>query len=682
MRVGIRTVLSGIVLGCILISAGTVHGLWHRTAQSNSRGLVEALERQITAAVRHEVAARIADAQAAFGALRTILVQGVIDSREADKREFVFLSQIQAQPALSWVAFGWEDGGFFASHKLGDRRLEMMEIAAAAAGPRTRRIDRYKVFSDDIEFEERRFEPTAFDVREQEWFATALAAQDPAWFFVTSHPEARRAAVAYAGPVDVYGERQGVLAVMIDLNRLSRFLAGLAIGRTGAAFILGADGHIVAAPDPEADEVVRADPTRHPLYDVVRQVGERLVSGDPAAATPADLTVSSGGAEHGVTLAPLGFQDWRVAVVVPQEEFWGEVARTTRRLWLVIALFVAVAALLSLVAAQRLVAEPLRAVVGDLGHVETFMLDRIRRRPSRLSEFDALSAALVRVRGGLDAFGKYIPRDLVRTLLAEGVEARPGGSTRPLTVMFADVAGFTGLSERLKGDVVPLIGAYLDAMSRAIEAHGGTVDKFIGDAVMAFWGAPRPAPDHAAAACRAALACLEAVRAAGLVDDAGAPLRIRMGIDSGIALVGNIGSPARLNYTALGDVVNVASRLEGINKLYGTGILIGEETRRQAKDAIVARELDHITVYGREGVTTVYELVGTAGEVPAWVAAYEVGLESYRARRWTEAAVAFRRADDLRGGDPPSRLMIERCERLLAAPPAADWRPVTPMDAK
>src|SRR5246127_23387 len=132
--------------------------------------------------------------------------------------------------------------------------------------------------------------------------------------------------------------------------------------------------------------------------------------------------------------------------------------------------------------------------------------------------------------GGLAAFRKYIPADLVKILVREGIEPRPGGSIRPLTVLFADIAGFTGLSERLGDRIIPLLSSYLDTMSREVSAHGGTIDKFIGDAVMAFWGAPAANADHAIDACRAALACQRAPRASGTTDDSGRAVRAGLGV--------------------------------------------------------------------------------------------------------------------------------------------------------
>jgi adenylate cyclase len=660
-----------------------VDALWRRTADSNSRLLIATLDRQITDAVRNEVAGRIASAEAAFGAVRTIFLQNVIDTREADKREFVFLSQIQAQPSLSWIAFGRPDTSFFASHKLGDKELEMMEIFVKD-GARTQRVDRYKVLPGDIEFSKRMFEPSDYVVTDQPWYQQAITADAPAWFIVSDHPIAKRAAAAFSGPIDVYHKRQGVLATMIELDRLSRFLGSLQVARTGAAFILGSDGHIIAGPDKIADEIHDADLSGHPLLGVARQLGERLMNRSEAvSAEGARSRIVDRGISYNATMTPLGFQGWQVAVIIPEAEFLAEIERTTRQLAFTLLALVVVAGAVSVLIAQRLLAAPLRAVVDNLRFVDDFELNRVTRRRSWLVEFDTLSTALVHMAAGLSAFAKYIPTDLVRTLVTEGVAAEPGGAMRPLTILFADLAGFTGLSERLGKDIVPVISAYLDLASQAVEAEGGTIDKFIGDAVMAFWGAPRQRGDHAIAGCRAALNICRALAEAGPRDEAGRPLAERIGLNSGIALVGNIGSATHLNYTAIGDVVNVASRLESANKLYGTSIILGEDVRNAAGTDIVVRELDRIAVYGRAGGIAIFELVGLTEEgQPSWIGLYEAGLALYRARQWRQAESKFEEALAARGDDPPSRRMISLCQALCKHPPDEGWQPVTIMESK
>jgi adenylate cyclase len=213
MRIGIRLAISSLVLASIIVSAVGVHVLWWRTAEANSHELAATINEQIVSAVEKELDAITTQARAAHTAIRTLFVQNVLETREADKREFVFLSQLQAQPSISWVAFGWPDGAFFAAHKLGDLGLEIMEIAPVD-GVVKRRIDTYQVVVGDIQFEKRRFEDTDYHVTDQEWYRKGIQNEEPGWFEVTAHPVGFRPSIAYAGPVDVYQKRQGVLAVI------------------------------------------------------------------------------------------------------------------------------------------------------------------------------------------------------------------------------------------------------------------------------------------------------------------------------------------------------------------------------------------------------------------------------------------------------------------------------------
>jgi adenylate cyclase len=685
MRIGIRLAISGLVLASIMVSAVGVHLLWWRTAEANSHALAETINQQIVAAVGKELANITAEARAAHTAIRTLFVQNVLETREADKREFVFLSQLQSQQDISWVAFGWPDGAFFAAHKLGDLGLEMMEINPADDAAK-RRVDQYQVVVGDIQFEKRRFEKTDYVVTRQEWFSTGMQGDEPGWFDVTLHPVGVRPSIAYAGPIDVYQKRQGVLAIIIEYTRLARFLSQLSVGKSGAAFILGRDGKIIAAPDPDADEVdmQRADqPLLAIAVGAVKQAGSSYDSNKNTAGHVRFVAASD--AAYSVTLTPLAFLGWTLAIVIPEAEFLGPIEATIQKLLIGLAGLIFIAGILSAWLARRIIATPLIVVVDELKHVARFDLDRVRRHASRVIEIENLSSAIADMAGGLAAFRKYIPADLVRMLVSEGVEPRPGGSIKVLTVMFSDIAGFTGLSERLGDQIIPLLSSYLDTMSREVSSHGGTIDKFIGDAVMAFWGAPATNAQHAVDGCRAALACQRALRESGLTDDSGRPLRVRVGINSGDMLVGNIGSDLRLNYTVIGDAVNVASRLEGANKEYGTDIIIGEETRRLAGELIEVREIDRLMVYGRAGGIAIYELLGmseTAAAPAEWVALYESGLAAYRAREFVAAINAFQKVVDSRPLDRPAQMMVERCRQYLASPPADDWEATSAMETK
>jgi adenylate cyclase len=681
LTVGIGLAVSALVLTATLLTAAASSLLWWRTAEATSRQLAGTIDEQIVAAVRKEVSAIVSEAVAAHTAVRTLFLQNVLDTREADKREFVFLSQLQSQADISWVVFGWPDNSFFAAHKLGDGHLEMMEISLTDH-PGQRRVDEYAVIPGDIEFETRQFVRSDFRVVDQAWFENGMKAGGPQWSRVIDHPIGKRPSIAFAGPIDVYQERQGVLAIMIEYTRLSHFLAQLEVGRTGTAFIFDGNGELIAAPDKGADELhpARAEDRLLPLARMAL-----AKAGDDGRKGAWRQRLSSQGAAYEVALTPLPFPGWSLATVIPEAEFLGSVETTLHRLIIGVAVGALLAALLSARLARSVIATPLARVVGEIRHIENFALEEVRRHPSRLAELASLSGAIAEMAAGLSAFRKFIPADLVRSLLRQGVEAKPGGSVQELTVMFIDVAGFTGLSERMGDRVVPLLSGYLNLASEIIDANAGTIDKFIGDAVMAFWGAPMAQDDHALRCCCAALAIQDALGSAGLTDDEGKPLQIRIGINSGRMIVGNIGSELRLNYTVIGDTVNVASRLESANKQYGTRILIGTETKRLVGDVVLTRETDSIAVYGRTEGLAVYELIGLAevsSESTDWIAIYEEGLSKYRRRDFSGAIISFEAVLSRRPHDVPASLLLDRSKRLQHSGVDEEWSHVAALKTK
>ena len=281
------------------------------------------------------------------------------------------------------------------------------------------------------------------------------------------------------------------------------------------------------------------------------------------------------------------------------------------------------------------------------------------------------------------AFGHYLSPAVVSRIAENPERLALGGDRRDVTVHFSDIEGFTTISEGLEPDrLTYLMNRYLGAMTDTILESGGTLDKYIGDAVMAFWGAPEPRADHALAACRVAVAnqqLLAALRKE-FEKEGFPPVRSRIGLNSGPASIGNMGSAKRFSYTAIGDNVNLASRLEGANKAYGTYTMISETTREQAGQAIEVRELDFIKVKGKNVPIRVYELIGLEGETPEELIRrarrFEEGLALYRSRRWDEAASAFKSArDDFKtlGTDKASEAYVERCLHFKAEPPPGDW---------
>nr|HML62860.1 adenylate/guanylate cyclase domain-containing protein [Solidesulfovibrio sp.] len=272
------------------------------------------------------------------------------------------------------------------------------------------------------------------------------------------------------------------------------------------------------------------------------------------------------------------------------------------------------------------------------------------------------------------AFSRYLSPVVVRDLVRRPERLELGGEEAVVTVLFSDLAGFTRFSEPLSPkDLIGVLNAWFTPATDIILAAGGTLDKFIGDAVMAFWGAPLPDDAQAAKALGAALAMDAAMTA--LARDFAVrglpPLAARMGLHHGPAVVG---SRARFNYTILGDTVNLASRLESLNKQYGTAILASRAVFAAAGEDFPFRELDRVRVVGRTAAVAVCEPLGPRGApVPAFADTFRAAREAYGKRQFASALDGFLAADAARGGDPPSRAFAARCRGYLAAPPPEDW---------
>ena len=280
-------------------------------------------------------------------------------------------------------------------------------------------------------------------------------------------------------------------------------------------------------------------------------------------------------------------------------------------------------------------------------------------------------------------FSTYLAAPVVDQLLEDPQRLRLGGEEMEATVFFLDLAGFTSFSEKLDPEtLVALLNRSLGRLGEIVFAHRGMVDKYIGDCVMALWGVPLPLPDHARRASLAALDIRAAMRelAAREQELTGVELHARIGINSGPVIAGNLGGGQHVNYTALGSHVNLAARLEGANKLYGTSILLSGSTAAEAGEDLALRELDTVIVRGQSVAVTIFELQGRRDELDARQrevnAAYAEGLRSYRQMRWDEAAAALRRALEAVPDDGPSALLLDRCGEFASQPPPADWQGV------
>ena len=513
-------------------------------------------------------------------------------------------------------------------------------------------------------------EPLDFDPRKRPWYEQAvntgrLTWTEPYLFAGTQQPGVT-AALPLKSPG---GEVAGVFGADFRLDELVEFVDGLRVGEQGKAFLLTGDVRefrpavIEAATDPPT--LAPASQSADPLLSAAASVphaGQLLFTAEG---------VHYLGARHWFQMGDE--MSWTIIIAIPEREVLGAVQRNNL-ITLAVCLGIGLLAVLVFSYVARQITQPLREIAADMREVGDLVLTEEPPPASAIREVHEMGQDLHRMKAGLRSFEKYVPTDVVRLVIQSGQEARLGGETTRLTVFFSDVVGFTSLAEQMSPeDLVASLGRYLDRMDTTIHGHGGIVDKYIGDAVMAFWDAPiRPEEHPERQAGLAALACLQVTESG---EDK--PLQANIGLHTGEAVVGNIGSPRRLNYTAIGDAVNVASRIEGLNRVYGTRILVSEETRQPIRDEFEFREIDTVAVKGRRASVRVYELLAESGELNEAQREmrdlFEQGLELYRSRDFARARERFVAALALSPDDGPSRVFIKRCEEYELSPPSGDW---------
>jgi adenylate cyclase len=286
------------------------------------------------------------------------------------------------------------------------------------------------------------------------------------------------------------------------------------------------------------------------------------------------------------------------------------------------------------------------------------------------------------------AFQYYLTASVINEMLKDPSKLKLGGDKKDLTVLFSDIRGFTTLSEKMTPEeLVHLLNEYLTAMTNVVFHYDGLLDKYMGDAIMAVFGAPLDQPDHALRACRTALGMMDELKKLQqkwTLENKPA-LNIGIGINSGDMVVGNMGSDMRFDYTVMGDSVNLGSRLEGINKEYGSNIIISEYTYEAVKDLFFCREMDAVRVKGKKQPVKIYELLCEMKDAEKWkqpVSLFEEGLAKYKQGLWDEAIELFHKVLDIRPVDAPAHLYIERCEALKKNPPEGIWDGVFTMTRK
>jgi adenylate cyclase len=678
----------------VVLLAGLIMWQSYSAASQETRELAHSLFSDLSRQVITRTREHLAQAPRTVRYLQELSDQGHLPT---DRRDLAtrLLSILHAQPDYTWVSLSGEDGSFTGAYRGSDGsfRTNMSWIV----GGKTR-LEEYAVLPDGSWKPFHLSDDFGYDPRVRPFYRLAAEKKKGTWsppyvFFGQNVP-----GITYSAPRWDKDQRMtGVLAVDFDLNRLSELVRRIARTGEGTIFMYTPEGTLLA--HPEVKIVEQEDEKAEGRLLKLTDVADPVLRAYAEASKSVDMSPGPiGRADPPVHRLSFRVDDaWYlgagtsyrvndefsvvIGLAAPSATFLGPIREGLKSAFHVALLVLAGGFGLAVVFAST-IARPILEVAQEMDRVGGFDLREVPEDRSIFREIDRMDRSLAAMIRSLKSFAAYVPRELVQRLVTAGTAARLEGQTKRLTILFTDVAGFTTLSEALApNELVLRLGSYLGELATVIGRSGGTVDKFIGDGVMAFWNAPGDQPDHAALAVGAALLCQErlaAMRQSG--SDLALPTRI--GISTGEVVVGNIGTPERMNYTVVGDAVNVASRLEGLNKVYGTSILMTDETARGAREKFISRPVDMVGVVGKLQGVKVWEPLspkeGPQADAQERLAgATEKALEAYLHRDIQGALGLYRGILEQHPGDPVAKLMVTRCQELLEKGIPDDWSGMT-----
>ena len=537
-----------------------------------------------------------------------------------------------------------------------------------------------------------------YDNRKRDWYIRTKKLLKPNWSDIYPDWFARRFTLTASTPIlDEDGTFYGTISCDISIESVSYLLARQKASRSGLNFILNNKGDLVAFPDYEkifiTEDFQKTD-SRQPTNMRLAKITDLQEEGNLAKAY--EIYTTKQKPQFAYVYDDIEYiayfsnfigdfsKGWILGMIAPSDDFVGPIRETSRDVML-ISLFILILATIILVIFSHKISYPIEVLATQMRRIRSLDIQQEEGSGSSLEEIADIEDALALMKDGLGSFSKFVPKALVRSLIESGVEAKLGGERRELSIMFTDIKNFTSISEGMDSDnLMNHLSDYLSALSGIILSHGGTIDKYIGDAIMSFWGAPEEDPRQVINACQAALACSRRLKilnetwvAAGKV-----PFPTRFGLHYGDVIVGNVGSDDRMNYTVIGDSVNLASRLEGANKIYETEIIISESVYAEIREDYLCRPLDIVAVKGREQGVRIYELIAKLSDDPdfgstleerEWCQMTQHAFQAYLNQNWEGAIKLYKEVLEKKSDDPVAKIYLERCAHFQKSPPSRQW---------
>jgi adenylate cyclase len=609
LRVDLLTAFGGLLMGTVLV---VIFYFYYNSTQMVLT-LCDDLMEQTTQAVINRTASFLTPVTAMTEMSSQAAASGVLPFGNTAQMERYAFEALNAYPTAARFLFGDQAGNFLMATRLPDGNTSTKIMDRTTDPPLTTWRIRDKTFN--LIKTETSVTDT-FDPRLRPWYQGAKANQRLYLTDVYVFYTGRVPGVTVSYPVlDSQGMIVGVIGCDIELSGLSTFLKSLRIGNHGLALIINERNELVAFPD--ADRIIDNQVEHGVLRTVhIENLGVPSISAafrKYRTSGAARVTVEAGGKEYLATFRdfPASFEKpWKVIVVVPEDDFIGDVKKINHGVFLICMAILAVATIL-VVFLSRSISKPILLLTAETDRIRNFQLDGQFHLQTPIYEIQQLQGAMDRMKASLRSFTRFAPEQIVREVVVKGEEAMLGGERREVTLLFSDLRNFTRFSERTRPEqVVKILNTHFDAMVKIITQHHGFVVDFLGDSLFAVFGAPGRDPDHA----RQAVSCaidMQLARQQMNSDLAGASLPVMemgIGVNSGPCVVGNMGSRMRIKYGVVGHAVNLASRLESFT--VGGQVLISESTYQAVADQLEVAGPIEANAKGVESAIRLWEVRG------------------------------------------------------------------------
>ncbi len=652
--------------------------------RSNSEIMLQSSDEllyQISETVIRQTSNHLDPARKTGTLLKKLIERGTSFAKSPELIETISLETLSIYPQFSSVYLGDENGNFVMSRRLDNGNFSTKIVSRTSEPAGITEIDR------DADWQIIATHSSSvlnFDPRERPWYVLAKSEGTTVWsreyrLFTDQVP-----GITCAHPVfSDDGFFIGAVGIDFRLYELAEFLKSLKIGESGIAFISDSEGNVLAYPEKSGLPTENIKTPRSPTRESLKTGPIKTAIETFLSQKQFKFIYDHHGDRYIASFRPFpeNFgRDWVLGIIVPEDDFIGPIARIHETTLLFSFWLLIIAGFLTSTIAKELT-DPIKRLTAEASRIQNLDFDGSIDLRSPISEIQQMGETMDSMKKALGAFKKYVPSEIVQGLVHSGDEARLQAHAEKITLMFTDISDFSAITERvLPTDLVQQLSEYFDCLAAIMHSHGGTIDKYIGDSVMAFWGAPARDDRQAEHACNAALAIEQKIKKLNekWLSEKKDQLRTRIGINTGIALIGNFGSSDRFNYTAVGDNVNLASRLEGLNKLYGSEIIVSESTVSDAGNSFIFRPLDLVAVKGRQKSVKIFQLLGRKDSPDAEKMEHladmaEKALNSYLNRNWRESYEQFQEILEIQPEDAAAEMYLTRCRELHDRPPGTDW---------